>query len=95
MSNVDAVSSGVKLATYGDVKCYANSSQTCTYKWYNAKGEEVSKDENLVKQKPGQYKCTAQCELNRQSDHLCGFTAMEVEIVSPGNQLSFKLCYSM
>lgn len=87
ISYVDALSSGVKLATEGDVKCYTNSSQRCNYTWYNSKNETVSKDEKLVKQKPGQYKCRAQCEMNQQNDQLCGFIAMEVQVVSPGNEL--------
>lgn len=87
--NVDALSSGVKTVTNGDAKCDANTSQLCSYKWYNAKNETVSSAKSLGEQKPGQYKCIAQCEMNRPNDQ-CGFIAMEVGVLSPGNGLFIK-----
>ena len=82
--NVDALSLTEEIAeAKGGVVCSSNTSQPCTYKWYNAKKEEVSADRNLHTTVPGEYICEAQCDMNRLNES-CIFIAMRAYIVYPG-----------
>lgn len=55
------------------VKCVANSSQSCTYKWvwYEKVGNDISRtiessDHVLIAGKIGLHRCEAQCDLRNQ-----------------------------
>lgn len=82
--SVDALENRTEIhVTQNDVVlCEANTNcQSCSYAWYDDRGQQVSSTQNMTARRLGSHHCKAKCLMRNKE---CEIVAKQIYVIPPG-----------